>query len=145
MELIVTTMIYLAPVETYVISRIPSVITLIPTKDKPPPCTLFYLANCKHGADCKYGHDYLLEAEHFNEIRLNAKRHHALLLIKVGFNDLVPWSIDRKTYGWIVGEVCVWGDDCCYGHYCSLSTKCHFFKQGRCKFVGGEHFDDKSQ
>ncbi|KAG6880451.1 hypothetical protein C0992_000053 [Termitomyces sp. T32_za158] len=48
--------------------------TLIPAKDKPPPCTLFYLANCKHGANCKYGHDYLLEAEHFNEIRLNAKK-----------------------------------------------------------------------
>ncbi|KAG6903385.1 hypothetical protein C0995_013138 [Termitomyces sp. Mi166 len=44
------------------------------SKHKPPPCTLFYLANCKHGADCKYGHDYLLEAEHFNEIRLNAKK-----------------------------------------------------------------------
>ncbi|KAG5340991.1 hypothetical protein C0989_012365 [Termitomyces sp. Mn162] len=47
---------------------------LICTKDKPPPCTLFYLANCKHGVDCKYGHDYLLGAEHFNEIRVNAKK-----------------------------------------------------------------------
>ncbi|KAG6854998.1 hypothetical protein C0991_005927 [Blastosporella zonata] len=27
-----------------------------------------------HGAECKYGHDYLLEAEHFNEIRTNAKK-----------------------------------------------------------------------
>ncbi|KAF5388138.1 hypothetical protein D9615_000264 [Tricholomella constricta] len=44
------------------------------TKHKPPPCTLFYLANCKHGADCKYGHDYILDAEHFTEIRSNAKK-----------------------------------------------------------------------
>jgi hypothetical protein len=42
--------------------------------DKPPPCTLFYLSNCKHGAECKYGHDYLLEPEHYNEIRQSAKK-----------------------------------------------------------------------
>lgn len=35
------------------------------------------------------------------------------------------------------GEVCLWGDDCCYGHYCPSAAKCHFFKQNRCKFVGG--------
>ncbi|RDB22629.1 hypothetical protein Hypma_010355 [Hypsizygus marmoreus] len=86
------------------------------SKHKPPPCTLFYLAKCKHGADCKYGHDYLLEADHFTEIRVNAKK--------------APCPAINK------GEPCLWGDECCYGHYCSLSTKCHFFKQGRCKFVG---------
>ena len=42
--------------------------------DKPPPCTLFYLSNCKHGAECKYGHDYLLQPEHYAEIRLSAKK-----------------------------------------------------------------------
>ena len=42
--------------------------------DNPPPCTLFYLSNCKHGAECKYAHDYILEPEHFQEIRLNAKK-----------------------------------------------------------------------
>ncbi|GLB33667.1 putative zinc finger protein [Lyophyllum shimeji] len=88
------------------------------SKHKPPPCTLFYLANCKHGADCKYGHDYLLDAEHFAEIRMNAKK--------------APCPAINK------GEPCLWGDGCCYGHYCSLSTKCHFFKQGRCKFVGAD-------
>jgi hypothetical protein len=44
------------------------------SKHKPPPCTLFYLANCKHGADCKYGHDYILEDEHYETIRENAKK-----------------------------------------------------------------------
>ncbi|KAG5648677.1 hypothetical protein DXG03_000023 [Asterophora parasitica] len=44
------------------------------SKHKPPPCTLFYLANCKHGTDCKYGHEYILETEHFAEIRQNAKK-----------------------------------------------------------------------
>jgi hypothetical protein len=42
--------------------------------DKPPPCTLFYLSSCKHGPDCKYAHDYILEAEHYEEMRLNAKK-----------------------------------------------------------------------
>ena len=42
--------------------------------DKPPPCTLFYLSNCKHGAECKYGHDYLLQPEHYAEIRVSAKK-----------------------------------------------------------------------
>ncbi|KAF8076247.1 hypothetical protein FPV67DRAFT_405557 [Lyophyllum atratum] len=88
------------------------------SKHKPPPCTLFYLANCKHGAECKYGHDYLLEADHFAEIRVNAKK--------------APCPAINK------GETCLWGDECCYGHYCSLSTKCHFFKQGRCKFLGAD-------
>ena len=37
-----------------------------------------------------------------------------------------------------LGEVCAWGDDCCYGHSCPLMMKCHFLKQGRCKFVGGK-------
>lgn len=42
--------------------------------DKPPPCTLFYLSNCKHGAECKYGHNYLLQPEHLTEIRMSAKK-----------------------------------------------------------------------
>lgn len=42
--------------------------------DKPPPCTLFYLSNCKHGAECKYGHNYLLQPEHLTEIRVSAKK-----------------------------------------------------------------------
>lgn len=42
--------------------------------ENPPPCTLFYLSNCKHGAECKYAHDYILEPEHFQEIRSNAKK-----------------------------------------------------------------------
>jgi hypothetical protein len=44
------------------------------SKHKPPPCTLFYLANCKHGVDCKYGHDYILEDDHYETIRENAKK-----------------------------------------------------------------------
>jgi len=88
------------------------------SKHKPPPCTLFYLSNCKHGAECKYGHNYLLQPEHFTEIRVSAKKS--------------PCPSRNK------GEVCLWGDDCCYGHSCPLTTKCHFLKQGRCKFVGAD-------
>lgn len=96
------------------------------SKHKPPPCTLFYLSTCKHGPECKYGHDYILEAEHFSEIRVNAKKS--------------PCPTRNK------GEVCNWGDDCCYGHHCPLTTKCHFFKQNRCKFVGADmHKEPKTQ
>lgn len=96
------------------------------SKHRPPPCTLFYLTNCKHGADCKYAHDYILEPEHFAEIRLNAKKS--------------PCPAINKN------EFCVWGDDCCHGHYCPQGPKCHFFKQGRCKFTGVDvHKEPKSQ
>ncbi|KAF8803670.1 hypothetical protein BYT27DRAFT_7194995 [Phlegmacium glaucopus] len=94
------------------------------SKHNPPPCTLFYLSNCKHGVDCKYGHNYLLQPEHFAEIRVSAKKS--------------PCPSRNK------GEVCAWGDDCCYGHNCPLTTKCHFLKQGRCKFVGVDmHKEDR--
>ncbi|KAF9076001.1 hypothetical protein BDP27DRAFT_1211668, partial [Rhodocollybia butyracea] len=85
--------------------------------DKPPPCTLFYLATCKHGASCKYSHDYYLEAEHYESMRSNARK------------QPCP-AVNR-------GEACTWGEDCCYGHHCSALSKCHFLKQGRCKFIGG--------
>lgn len=35
------------------------------------------------------------------------------------------------------GEVCTWGEECCYGHYCPALSKCHFLKHGKCKFIGG--------
>ncbi|PBK69703.1 hypothetical protein ARMSODRAFT_1018456 [Armillaria solidipes] len=86
------------------------------SKHKPPPCTLFYLANCKHGADCRYAHDYILDSEHFNEIRTNAKK--------------APCPYVNK------GETCIWGEDCCYGHVCPMSGNCYFNKKGKCKFTG---------
>ncbi|KIK65410.1 hypothetical protein GYMLUDRAFT_38863 [Collybiopsis luxurians FD-317 M1] len=93
-------------------------------KHKPPPCTLFYLATCKHGANCKYSHDYYLESEHYESMRTNAKK------------QPCP-AVNR-------GEVCTWGEECCYGHYCPALSKCHFLKQGRCKFIGANmHKDPK--
>ncbi|KIM90970.1 hypothetical protein PILCRDRAFT_157689 [Piloderma croceum F 1598] len=86
------------------------------SKHKPPPCTLFYLANCKHGIDCKYGHDYILEDDHYETIRENAKK--------------APCPAKNRN------EICTFGDSCCYGHVCPLTTKCHFNAQGRCKFRG---------
>ncbi|KAJ8463519.1 hypothetical protein ONZ45_g17556 [Pleurotus djamor] len=86
------------------------------SKHKPPPCTLFYLANCKYGSECKYAHNYILEAEHFEEIKTNAKK--------------APCPSVNK------GEPCIWGDACCYGHVCPGLNKCVYNKQGRCKFTG---------
>ncbi|KAJ6516037.1 hypothetical protein C8R45DRAFT_228768 [Mycena sanguinolenta] len=86
------------------------------SKQKPPPCTLFYLSNCKLGSKCKYAHDYLLNAEHYVEMRDSAR--------------LGPCPMINKN------EACTWGDACCYGHYCPQSTKCPFYKMGICKFKG---------
>ncbi|KAL0949655.1 hypothetical protein HGRIS_014951 [Hohenbuehelia grisea] len=88
------------------------------SKQKPPPCTLFYLSDCKFGAECKYGHEYILDETHIEEIRANAKK--------------APCPAINK------GEVCTWGDKCCYGHVCNMAPKCTFYRQGRCKFIGAD-------
>lgn len=92
------------------------------TKQNPPPCTLFYLANCRHGTDCKYGHDYILNSEHYAEIQENAKK--------------APCPTTNK------GELCTWGDNCCYGHKCPQTTKCFYLNLGRCRFIGSDMHKD---
>ncbi|EPQ59338.1 hypothetical protein GLOTRDRAFT_125643 [Gloeophyllum trabeum ATCC 11539] len=92
------------------------------SKHDPPPCTLFYLASCKYGANCIYAHDYLLEDEHYATMRQNAKK------------SPCP-AVNRN-------EICTFGDDCLYGHKCPMAPRCHFLKQGNCKFTGaGMHRD----
>ncbi|TFK55823.1 hypothetical protein OE88DRAFT_1731464 [Heliocybe sulcata] len=92
------------------------------SKHVPPPCTLFYLASCKYGADCIYAHDYLLDDEHYATMRQNAKKS--------------PCPAANRN------EICSFGDDCLYGHRCPMAPKCHFLKQGNCKFTGaGMHRD----
>ncbi|KIM81183.1 hypothetical protein PILCRDRAFT_821629 [Piloderma croceum F 1598] len=86
------------------------------SKHNPPPCTLHYLAHCKFGAGCKYGHNYLLEPEHYDTIRENAKK------------SPCP-AVNRN-------EECTYYDYCCYGHFCPHGTKCYFNAMGTCKFVG---------
>ncbi|KAK7061599.1 hypothetical protein R3P38DRAFT_2495455 [Favolaschia claudopus] len=84
--------------------------------DKQPPCSLFYLANCKHGTKCKYAHDYDLTEDHLQEMRTNSR--------------LGPCPLLNR------GEICLW-DDCIYGHSCPQSTRCPFHRLGICKFKGG--------
>ncbi|KAJ7904396.1 hypothetical protein B0H14DRAFT_2662655 [Mycena olivaceomarginata] len=92
----------------------PALVDQIP--ERPPPCTLFYLSTCKLGSKCKYAHDYLLNEDHFQEMRENSLKG--------------PCPMINR------GELCTWGDACCYGHYCPHSTKCPFYKIGICKFKG---------
>lgn len=92
------------------------------SKQKPPPCTLFYLSNCKLGSSCKYGHDYLLDESHFEEMRESAR--------------LGPCPHMNR------GEICTWGDACCYGHTCPHLSKCPFLKAGKCKFRGAAMHKD---
>ncbi|KZT20790.1 hypothetical protein NEOLEDRAFT_1182263 [Neolentinus lepideus HHB14362 ss-1] len=92
------------------------------SKHDPPPCTLFYLASCKYGASCIYAHDYALDEEHYAAMRQNAKKS--------------PCPAANKN------EMCSFGDDCLYGHKCPMAPRCHFMKQGICKFTGaGMHRD----
>jgi hypothetical protein len=35
---------------------------------------MFYLASCRYGVDCKFGHDYLLQEEQYEEMRRLAKK-----------------------------------------------------------------------
>lgn len=86
------------------------------SKQKPPPCTLFYLATCKRGSQCNYGHHYILSPEHQEEMVINAKKG--------------PCPQINK------GEPCGWGDNCCYGHKCPNLPRCMYLATGKCRFVG---------
>lgn len=89
------------------------------SKQKPPPCTLFYLAdNCKHGPECRYAHDYILDAGHYEEMKNNAKKS--------------PCPNANRN------GICTWGEYCCYGHTCPSASKCIYLKLGRCRFVGAD-------
>ncbi|KAH6913434.1 hypothetical protein BKA70DRAFT_1262862 [Coprinopsis sp. MPI-PUGE-AT-0042] len=86
------------------------------SKQTPPPCTLHYLVGaCKFQERCKYGHEYILEAKHYDEMRKNAKK--------------TPCQAANNAF------VCSWGDKCCYGHQCPSGKNCHYFKLGKCKFL----------
>ena len=54
----------------------------IRSPDTPPPCTLFYLANCKFGSECQYGHDYVLSEDDYESIRANAKNNPCTAIMK---------------------------------------------------------------
>ncbi|GJJ07736.1 hypothetical protein Clacol_001941 [Clathrus columnatus] len=66
-------------------------------KHVPPPCNLFYLSKCVKGADCKYAHDYLLEAEHYEMLSQNAKKSPCPAVNSGKFSvsiwrELCPWA-----------------------------------------------------
>jgi len=85
-------------------------------KHAPPPCTLFYLANCKFGSECQYGHDYALSEDDYETIRANAKNNPCTAIMK--------------------GEECPWGSKCVYGHVCPKAPRCPRYPIRQCKFAG---------
>jgi len=85
-------------------------------KHTPPPCTLFYLANCKFGSECQYGHDYVLSEDDYESIRVNAKNNPCTAILK--------------------GEECPWGSKCVYGHVCPSTPRCPRHAIRKCKFSG---------
>jgi len=98
--------------------------TLPINKQKPPPCNFYYLAECKSGDRCRYGHDYILTHEHLDEIRINSKKS--------------PCPMINRN------QICPKGNNCCMGHYCPRGAKCTFLKQGKCKFTGRDMHQDMS-
>ncbi|KIK96949.1 hypothetical protein PAXRUDRAFT_137313 [Paxillus rubicundulus Ve08.2h10] len=90
------------------------------SKQNPAPCTLFYLAECWHRSECRYGHDYILDADHYQELRDNARK--------------TPCKVTNE------GGICTFGDKCVYGHLCPHGTTCYFLKLGKCRFqAAGMH------
>ncbi|KAF8529289.1 hypothetical protein BU17DRAFT_36954, partial [Hysterangium stoloniferum] len=84
----------------------------------PAPCNLFYLSNCVKGSDCKYAHDYILEAEHYDILRENAKK-----------SPCPAANLDSP---------CPWGDQCALGHKCPQGPQCYHRKIDKCWFKGSE-------
>jgi hypothetical protein len=84
--------------------------------DKPAPCSMFYLTErgCTSGSTCKYGHDYLLGAHHYEEMRVNAKKGPCPYINKGPHTTIVIYTeIDSRNY---LDESCPWGeDDCIHG------------------------------
>ncbi|KAF9222090.1 hypothetical protein BS17DRAFT_235498 [Gyrodon lividus] len=75
---------------------------------------------CRHRSECKYGHDYILDEEHYQELKENAKK--------------TPCKVTNE------GGMCTFGDKCVYGHVCPQGTICYFLKLGKCKFqAAGMH------
>ncbi|KAJ7492585.1 hypothetical protein FB451DRAFT_1218897 [Mycena latifolia] len=85
-------------------------------KQKPPPCTFYYLSTCKQGLQCTYGHAYILTPTNYAELRENAKK--------------APCPLVNRN------KVCPLGDNCCSGHVCPRGENCTFHKRRTCKFVG---------
>ncbi|KAJ7900387.1 hypothetical protein B0H14DRAFT_2673471 [Mycena olivaceomarginata] len=77
----------------------------------PPPCTFFYLAVCKQGVKCTYGHGYTLTPANYTDLREHAKKS--------------PCPMINRN------KVCPSGDSCCSGHFCPRGENCNLLKRVR--------------
>ncbi|KAJ7361717.1 hypothetical protein DFH08DRAFT_1033393, partial [Mycena albidolilacea] len=96
----------------------PGVVSLQLPDYTPPPCTFFYLAVCKQGVKCTYGHGYTLTPANYTDLREHAKKS--------------PCPMINRN------KVCPSGDSCCSGHFCPRGENCNLLKRRTCKFVGRE-------
>jgi len=87
-------------------------------KQTPAPCNFYYLATCKDGMKCKFGHHYILTPEQLEDFRESAKQYPCPTRLR--------------------GQYCEFGDNCCMGHVCPRGQKCTFLKQGNCKYTKAE-------
>ena len=109
--------------------------------DTPPPCTLHYLLDiCPYGAACRFGHNYILKPEHYDDLLATTKAAPCLAVKKGTLSDTV--SVPFIETSGFEGEHCQWGDKCIYGHSCPQPPPCHYLKQGRCKFTAGGYLND---
>ncbi|KAF7320315.1 hypothetical protein MKEN_00816300 [Mycena kentingensis (nom. inval.)] len=83
-------------------------------KQSPPPCTFYYLAICKHGEKCHYGHSYILTSTDYASLREYAKKTPCV-------------TVNRN-------KPCPSGDENCpFGHLCPRGSSC---SRKMCKFTG---------
>ena len=106
---------------------------------------MFYLTQtCNRGDSCDYGHDYDLTEEHLKQMRVAAKKTPCPGANRGGFEwrtsilDHTPDDVFLLPRTPPLGLVCPHGEGCIWAHKCAFATKCHFYKEGKCKFVGRE-------
>ncbi|KAF7306952.1 Protein transport protein [Mycena indigotica] len=84
-------------------------------KQSPTPCTFYYLAQCRQGTRCTFGHDYILTPDNLAELRDYAKK--------------APCPVLNRN------QMCQAGDTCLFGHVCPRGESCNYHQRNGVAFV----------
>lgn len=113
--------------------------------EDPPPCILHYLAKCRFGSECQWGHDYDLTEDEMDTLRANAKKNPCATILNGEGSSFTANLLYRAFLRSLVfadgdfcsaGDECTWGSHCIYGHVCPNAPRCHYNTAGICKFSG---------
>ncbi|EJF56603.1 hypothetical protein DICSQDRAFT_183737 [Dichomitus squalens LYAD-421 SS1] len=102
-------------------------------KQNPPPCNEHYLMTCSKGTNCKYSHEWLLNAEQLDVLARNAKKAPCNYLKNGAWSFLAEcWHETHNA----LGLTCPYGAKCCWGHVCPSGARCFHLSKGKCWFKG---------